>query len=635
MRQRRMGISAVLCVALSLSVLATACGSAAGSGIADRAVLSAVPAMNAGDDEALYSRRTQGPGDYIDVGPDTAWYRAIAYSSEQGWFQGLGAGLFRPEDPVDRAAVVTVLSRMAGAELPADPGGFRDVGAGDWYAGAAAWAREQGIVEGETFGPREQVTRAELARLLYAYAGAEGDRQTGSGALGGYRDGAKVAEADQTAVSWAVNNGIYGALVVDTIQPGLAVSRGELAQVLVGLASHGGDPAAREIVLAQRKPPVDSPVRRGHDQIQQAVEASAQRYGAISIQVAVVEDGTVTDTFATGWSTRAQEMITRSDGTGGYVLVEMGDPMTADHKVRVASISKVAIGMVAMAMAEEGIIDLDESIGTYWGCTVRNPYYPNDPITIRSLLTHTSSIFMAGDDVSRQYAQVYARLSQGTGFSRVVPGSIYSWGYNNYGFGVLGMTLELAADQTMDELLDRYFFRSLDIDGAFMPGHVRDADRLVTLYEHDGSVARSVEYQRRDIGAVTPGATGTYFAGGLTISASDMGKLVAVLANDGVYQNLRLLEPESVETMETRSEITVGDGFYQCLPLRSQDQIYGRDRLYYHTGSAYGVYHCMSYDPDTGDGLVVLTTGASAARDQYGIYAVCGAINQAVYDITK
>ena len=49
---------------------------------------------------------------------------------------------------------------------------------------------------------------------------------------------------------------------------------------------------------------------------------------------------------------------------------------------------------------------------------------------------------------------------------------------------------------------------------------------------------------------------------------------------------------------------TPPDGTWQALGLRSQDSLYGRNALYYHTGSAYGVFNCMSYDPETRDGVV-------------------------------
>ena len=82
------------------------------------------------------------------------------------------------------------------------------------------------------------------------------------------------------------------------------------------------------------------------------------------------------------------------------------------------------------------------------------------------------------------------------------------------------------------------------------------------------------------------------------------------------------------------TQMTAADSFVQAaraLPLRLRFDIYGRDRLYYHTGSAYGVYNLLSYDPDTGDGVVVLTMGAYGKKDQHDIYAVCGEITQAVY----
>ena len=75
-----------------------------------------------------------------------------------------------------------------------------------------------------------------------------------------------------------------------------------------------------------------------------------------------------------------------------------------------------------------------------------------------------------------------------------------------------------------------------------------------------------------------------------------------------------------------------GITFLQCRPLRYQEDMYGREGLYYHTGSAYGFYGLLSYDPETRDGLVVFTTGAVGSLDDYGVYTVCGEIAQAVYD---
>ena len=111
--------------------------------------------------------------------------------------------------------------------------------------------------------------------------------------------------------------------------------------------------------------------------------------------------------------------------------------------------------------------------------------------------------------------------------------------------------------------------------------------------------------------------------------------MAALLASDGYYEGLRLMQPGSVELMETRNETKLPDGTYQAIPLRSQDQLYGRDNLYYHTGSAYGVFNLFSYDPAARDGVVVLTVGASGAKDDRNIYAVCSEISQGIYEAIK
>ncbi len=343
------------------------------------------------------------------------------------------------------------------------------------------------------------------------------------------------------------------------------------------------------------------------------MDATAAKYGAVGLQVAVIEDGRVTDTYAYGWATK---------GT---------DRMTPDHKTRIASITKVGVGLAAMALYEDGVIDLDGSIGTYWGVSVKNPYYPSDPVSIRALLTHTSSIPALGDDASRARWAVQDRLQSG-GFSRVRPGATSSWIYNNYAYGVLGQTLEIASGKFLDDVMEEHFWEVMEIDGAFESGNVKNKDLLCTVYQY-GSVGRSLSAMRSNTRRYSPpGATGAYFSGGMTMSAADLGKMTALLANDGCYEGLQLLKASTVELMEQRCEPQLPDGSWQALSLRSQDGLYGRDRLYYHTGSAYGVFNFMSYDPDTRDGVVVLTSGASGAQDGRGIYAVCGEISRYIYD---
>lgn len=350
---------------------------------------------------------------------------------------------------------------------------------------------------------------------------------------------------------------------------------------------------------------------------QNMINYIAKSYGAVGVQVAVIQNGTVTDSYAYGSATKGVQ------------------DMTVSTKIRVASISKVVLGMAVMSLQEDGVIDIDKDISNYWGAAIKNPYYKDTPVTIRSILSHTSSIASYGDGVSTSGSSIKNKLTSSSCFSRLVPGSISSWEYNNYAFAVLGVTLENAANETVNSIMDQKFFDLLDIDASFGSGNV-DASKLATLYYHDGSVAKSIADQKASAGSTYPGQTGTCYCGGLTISSYDLAKLVAILANDGIYDNLQMLSRQSVGLMETISDQKAPDKpFYQGLPLRYQTQIYGQASLYYHTGSSYGAYNCVSYNPDTKNGVVVLSTGAGGAKDRFGIYNICGDISQYIYNTLR
>lgn len=625
----------LLPVLLSCALLLGASTAGCSSGLAAEentpvATSAAQAAAPAEPEPSLPTREDLAAFSYADTAPEDPWYDGVCYAAYKDVLLGGTDGFFHPDGLVDRAAAATVLYRMSGGVPPKLAESlFPDVPTTAWYALPVAWGLSSGLVNGTpagNFEPDRAVTRAELAALLYRFAQSRNCDMACTGDLSAWLDAGEVAEYARVPFSWALEHGVFAGLVSDRLHPELPVSRGQLSQILLCFSAAEGEPLAMTLAPGRPVLPQSSKSRDHHAEIQAVVDEMGQKYGAVGIQVAVIEDGRVSDSYAYGLATYQEYAIVEY---GQKCIYNNSSLMTADHKMRVASISKVLIGTAAMLLREEGVIDLDESIGTYWGAAMRNPYYPDAPVSIRSILSHTSSIRIG--DVAGSYSSTRARLTSSSGYSRIVPGSIYGWGYNNYAFGVLGMTLELAAGQVMDDILDSRLFATMGIDAAFEPGEINGTDRLVTLYEHGGGVSRSIATQQGLKGNPTPGASGAYFPGGLTISANDLGKVAALLASDGTYEGVRLLSEDSVALMETPSEKTVGDGFYQCLPLRYRQNIYGRDGLYYHTGSAYGVYNCLSYDSATGDGVVVLTTGASATKDSYGIYAICGAISECVY----
>ena len=348
------------------------------------------------------------------------------------------------------------------------------------------------------------------------------------------------------------------------------------------------------------------------EELEALAAQAGEDYGAMGLQAAVIQDGEVIAQAAWGWAVNGQVS------------------MTTEHKMRCASLTKVSVGLCAGVLMDQGLLDPQADLSDYWGVDVGSPYYPDVPITADILLTHTSTLADVSGSLSALKGSAARQRLAGSGFVGGKPGEAGSWAYNNYGFSVLGMTLELAAGQVLDRVMGDALLEPMGIDAAFEAGSVADTGLLCPLYR-GRTVTRSVSTQLGYVCIDQPACRGNYFAGGFTCSAGDMAALTALLAEDGAFQGEPLLSPEAVAYLEEPAFQTE-HGFYQCRPLRLREDMYGRDRLYYHTGSSYGFLGLLSYDPDTGDGVVVFSTGANDMADQYDVYSVCGDIARAVYE---
>ena len=357
-------------------------------------------------------------------------------------------------------------------------------------------------------------------------------------------------------------------------------------------------------------PPVPQPQLTQTD-VDEALADVMEDFSAVAVSVAAIENGQLSQSGAWGWAIRDER------------------EMTADTKLRVASLSKVAVGMCAMAMAQEGILDLDAPLSAYWGESVQNPYTQAQP-TARTLMSHSSSVKSL--EISRGLSHLTSLLSRGSSWRSVEPGDVGGWYYSNFGVCVLGTTLELASGQVLDDYFQRHFCQPMGLTASFFGGNLEE-ESLATLY-NPSSVGRTAAAQAGESVPDQIGDGASWYPGGLTISAVDLAKLVAVLANGGEYEGVSYLEPGTVAEMETpQFQVDPGETsvFDQCLILRRQENILGRDQIYYHTGSAYGVFSLLTFDPDTGDGVVVLTTGTPRQADEHGLYALCSQLSADLY----
>jgi len=352
--------------------------------------------------------------------------------------------------------------------------------------------------------------------------------------------------------------------------------------------------------------------RLTQEDLEEALDAVLENYSATAVSVAAIENGKLSQSAARGWAVKGKR------------------EMTADTKVRVASLSKVAVGLCAMGMAEDGLVDLKAPLHTYWGDGTANPHRTTQPCAY-DLMTHTSSL--RNLEITRGLSTLRGLLQSGENWRNVEPGNGEYWGYSNFGFCVLGTTLELSSGQLLDEYFQSRFLEPLGARASLHAGRL-EAEEVACLYSSGGEVQRSPEAQTNQRVPSEIGKGASYYPGGLTISAVDLAKLVAILANDGTYEGTQYLAPETVAEMET-PQFTVSPGdtsdFQQCLVLRRQENLLGQPVLLYHTGSSYGVYALASYNPETGNGVVVLTVGARYNRNERGLYSLCADLSADLY----
>ena len=346
--------------------------------------------------------------------------------------------------------------------------------------------------------------------------------------------------------------------------------------------------------------------------LEEAFEHCARKHKAKGVQAVRIRGGLITDTFSHGWATIGS------------------DPMTTKHLVRVASVSKIALALLALRLQEDRKLLLSDPVSRYWDCRIRNPWYPEIPIDFYSLLTHTSSFAEASLETVHTHRQVRDWLSRPEGYRHVRPGDIRAWKYSNFAFCVLGLTLERAAGQTLDDMLQACFFDPLHIRAGFHAGDLALPYPLATIYRPSGEIGRSVEDQR-GLHAAPPGEDGITFAGGLVISSEDMGKLICMLVGGGTVMGHSLLTSRSIDLLHRCLQTQARPGRHQALALKYLPKAYGRNGIYYLAGKAYGITSCISYDLASGDGAVVFSSGASSRYNGNKIDYICRDINKAFY----
>ncbi|NWG72149.1 MAG: serine hydrolase [Parvularculaceae bacterium] len=285
--------------------------------------------------------------------------------------------------------------------------------------------------------------------------------------------------------------------------------------------------------------------------------------------------------------------------------------LTPDSKMRVASISKMAAAMAAIALEREGLLDLDRDVSDYLGWSLRNPAYPEAPITARQLMTHLSSLRDPDEYWVAAPGEFRALIEATRPFAVPEPGASRKPGdyftYANINYGVLATVLELAARDRFDRVVGSRILAPLKLDAGFNWSGVspKARRRAATLYrvenrrwtaqtdDADMLAASGPYFLRAEeldaaayLAAYVPGANATLFSpqGGLRASVLDLLRLHDAR---GDVEIVWRFDPEAATG-------DPADGLYPAagigtLAIKGEGPLWPGVELVGHSGEAYGL----------------------------------------------
>ncbi len=296
----------------------------------------------------------------------------------------------------------------------------------------------------------------------------------------------------------------------------------------------------------------------------------------------------------------------------GYKNKEAKTPLKEEDIFRIASISKSFVATSIMQLVEGGKLSLSDDVSKLVGFTVRNPAYPDDVITLRMLLSHTSSIndkqgyFEPGilhPEKNKNWANSYNSYRPGEGYQ-----------YCNLNFNMAGMIVERVSNERFDTYIRNHILRPLQLYGGHCIDSL-DASRFATLYEYDSSsqsftaAPNAYHPRQEELKNYVQGESTFIFSptGGMKISALDLARYMTLHMNYGEYNGVRILSKESAEAMQA----IVAEKAKYGLALSTTDSFIPPTTLIGHTGSAYGLYSTMFFNPKEKYGIVAITNGCN------------------------
>lgn len=324
-----------------------------------------------------------------------------------------------------------------------------------------------------------------------------------------------------------------------------------------------------------------------------AIQQIMQETPVMGLSVAVVKNNKIIYTHAFGLKD-----------------AETNAPLTNDNIFRIASISKSFSATAIMQLVEAKKINLDQDVSELVGFKIRNPKFPETVITLRLMLSHLSSIndsqgYFSLDSINPAKSTNWYKC-----YNNYEPGKGYN--YCNLNFNMIGTIIEKVSGERFDSYIQKHILDPLHLYGGYYVEGL-DKSKFATIYEYQTDAAkfvvspgayapRTTEIAAYEMGYSTPIFSPT---GGMKISAKDLATYMMMHANYGKYNGVRIISKKSSKIMQTPASEIEKYGF----AIETSTKIIDGKVMIGHTGSAYGLFSAMFFNPDEKFGIVVISNG--------------------------
>lgn len=324
-----------------------------------------------------------------------------------------------------------------------------------------------------------------------------------------------------------------------------------------------------------------------------AIQALMQENKVVGISVAVVKHNKIIYTHSFG----VKDLATNQ-------------PLTDDCIFRIASISKSFSATAIMQLVEAGKVSLDDDVSKLIGFQIRNPKFPETVITLRTLLQHRSSIndsqgYFSLDSINPAINPKWANC-----YNNYEPGKGYM--YCNLNYNMTGAIIEKISGERFDLYIKHHILDPLKLYGGYCVDSL-DNTRFATIYEYNKDSAKftasvnAYNPRREEIAHYEMGKTTPIFSptGGMKISATDLAKYMTMHSRQGKYLGKRIISKKSANEMQTKVSTEAGYG----MAIETTETLIKGKTMKGHTGSAYGLYSGMFFQPKEKFGIVVISNG--------------------------